>query len=104
MKTYQTEALLTLVANVARNGGKPLHDITIGCSKLQKLASSLRKRYEAACSYEWACTTEYERRTDKLELKAQTLAKDLGVFLEIQRDPRGWPFIVTTGKTEISIG
>lgn len=62
--------------------------------KLSRIARSLHKRYEAACSYEWANTEAYEKRTESLELKAMQVGLDLDVVVTHQRDPRGWPLII----------
>lgn len=105
MNSHQIEAMLTLTAEIARlKQDTKLYEIPRGVAKLQRLAASLHKRYEAACSYEWANTEAYEKRTDQLEKKALMLAAELCVGLEIQRDPRGWPFIFNTGERETRLG
>jgi len=73
-------------------------------AKLGKLASSLHKRYEADCSYQWADTDQYRARTAKLEAQAQAIAKEMAIGLEFQRDPRGYPFIVKLGNYETRLG
>lgn len=105
MNKHQLEAVCTLIAEVARYSSTvKTYDIPRNFIKLQKLASSLHKRYEAACSYEWTDTEAYRARTEALENKALRLAEDLGIGLEIQGDPRGWPFIVRVGGAETRLG
>ena len=80
------------------------HRIATTVRDLQKLAASLRKRYEAACSYEWANTPAYERRTERMEAKAAEFApfNTMGrLTVEHQRDPRGWPLILKLRGVEI---
>jgi hypothetical protein len=86
---------LTIAAKVAQ--GKPQlspYEIARDIRAITQLAIKLHKRYKAACNYEWATTDAYERRTDKLEVKAQQHADALGVILEFQHDPRGWSLIL----------
>ena len=105
MKTNQIEAMLTLTAEIAREvPDTKLYTIPRNVAKLQRLASSLHKRYEDACSYEWACAEGYKKRTGKLEERVCELAKELGVVLALQRDPRGWPVIVTVAGKETRLG
>ena len=61
---------------------------------LARVGRQLHNRYEASCSYAWACTKRYEARTDRLEAAAQALAAAVNVRSELQRDPRGWPLIL----------
>ena len=61
---------------------------------LARVGRQLHNRYEASCSYAWACTKRYEARTDRLEAAAQALAAAVNVRSELQRDPRGWPPIL----------
>ncbi len=104
--THQIEAMLNLTAEVSRVNTKvKMYEIPRAVAKLQRIASSLHKRYEAACSYEWANTEAYEKRTERLEWKAGELAEAIGVQVEFQRDPRGWPMsIKTLGGYETRIG
>lgn len=105
MNKFQNEAMLTLAVLITRH--QPLinpHLICMIVAKLQRLAVSLRKRYEASCSYEWACTEAYETQTGKLEARAMSLVAELGVKLELQRDPRGWPMIFTVAGREERLG
>lgn len=57
--------------------------------ELATKAESLRKRYENACSYQWACTPEYEARTAKAEQRLVKAVTDLGLHAYLQTDPRG---------------
>jgi hypothetical protein len=80
------------------------HRVTSVVMDLQHMAASLHKRYEAACSYEWANTPAYERRTERMEAKAADLApfQTMGrLTVEHQRDPRGWPLILKLNGVEI---
>lgn len=107
MKTHQIENLLSLASEIARTcppAKAKTFEIPRVLMKLQKLAISLQHRYEAACSYEWACTEAYEKRTERLETKAGELAKTLGLSLEHQRDPRGWPLKLMVAGNERGIG
>jgi len=71
---------------------------------LGKIARQLHRRYEASCSYEWATTHRYQSRTDRLEDRATTIAAQIDVTVEFQRDPRGWPLILRFGDNELRLG
>ena len=103
MQTHQIENLLSLAVIIARARPEAkTHEIPIALGKLQRLAISLHKRYEAACNYDVGL--EYLRRTEALEQKAQSLATSLGLRLECQRDPRGAPIILDVDGHEYRIG
>ena len=72
--------------------------ITQHILKLASIAQSLQRRYAAACSYQWADTDTYRRRTKNLEKKAADLALGLGLDMTFQPDPRGWPLIFTFNR------
>lgn len=74
-----------------------IHDV-------QKIGEQLHRRYEAQCSYPWANTERYQKRTEALEAKADTAAAFGGLTVEFQRDPRGWPIIVKFPNTECRLG
>lgn len=76
---------------------KAVHD-------LARLGRQLHRRYEASCSYAWADTERYQRQTDRLEVRARRCAEEIGLDLEFQRDPRGWPLIVKFGDQEHRLG
>jgi hypothetical protein len=57
--------------------------------RLQALGRVLRKRFEAICSYEWANTEAYGRRTDTAVKAALQLVFTLGLTCDVNRDPRG---------------
>ena len=59
--------------------------------KLIRAATSLHKRYEAACSYEWATTEDYERQTERKEAAVTAMLAPYGITAAFQRDPRGAP-------------
>ena len=101
----QTYEMLTHVARIAAECPElSPHRVATTVMDLQRMAASLHKRYEAACSYEWANTPAYERRTERMEAKAaafapfQTMGK---LTVEHQRDPRGWPLILKLRGVEI---
>ena len=71
---------------------------------LQKMGQQLHRRYEAACSYPSASTEDYEKRTTRLEDKAHDTAANARIALAYQRDPRGWPLIITINGSEHRIG
>lgn len=83
---------LAMAVNAVADGG--LNTIRT-VQALAKAAKSLQKRYENECSYEWADTDAYRKRTENLEKKAAELFKSLGLpescTMELQGDPRGWP-------------
>lgn len=56
---------------------------------LARAAESLRKRYEAECSYEWADTEAYRKRTETQERNLVARVEALGLHAYIQSDPRG---------------
>jgi hypothetical protein len=56
---------------------------------LATLGERLRKRYENACSYQWATTEAYEAGTDRLESRLKEECQRLGLKLYIQGDCRG---------------
>lgn len=98
-------AQLNVVAEIVKtNPDCKIYNVTRDVANLAKIARSLHKRYEASCSYEWATTDKYNRATDRLEDKAQSIGINLGVTIGLQRDPRGWPVIVKTGLYETRLG
>jgi hypothetical protein len=60
-------------------------------SRLIRAATSLHRRYEAACSYEWACTEAYERGTERKEDAVRKMLAPHGIACEFGSDPRGAP-------------
>jgi len=99
MKKEAIEQCLFLAAKIGREqAGIQPYEIAKNIAKLQKIASSLHKRYEADCSYQWADTEEYRARTERLELHAGEIVELLGtpkIKLKLQRYPRGWPIQLT---------
>ena len=63
-------------------------------------ATSLHKRFEAECSYQWADTDKYRNRTQRLIGKILEKAKIYQMTMEINQDPRGAPLKITTCKGE----
>lgn len=75
--------------------------IASGVVELQGIASALHRRYEEACNTQ--LTEAQEKATARMETNAFTLCEKLGIKLEINRDPRGWPLICRIGKFESEI-
>lgn len=71
---------------------------------LHKIGQQLHRRYEASCSYPYASTEAYEKRTTRLEDTAYDTAANARIALGFQRDPRGWPLIITINDREYRIG
>jgi hypothetical protein len=76
---------------------KAIHD-------LQKTGEQLHRRYVADCSYQYADTDKFRRRTEVLEDQAHETAANARLTLGFQRDPRGWPLIITINNREYRIG
>ena len=60
----------------------------------------LRKRYENACSHTWAATESASRITEGLEGECVALARDAGLSVYLQTDPRGCTVYV--GREELT--
>ena len=108
MNKESMEAMLTLTTLISKaRPDLPGLMIPRNVAKLQRLAHSLHKRYVryvAMCNYQGANTDQYLKTTDTLEAKALSLAAELGVALELQRDPRGRPMIFTIDGREERLG
>lgn len=90
--------------------------------ELQKQGAALHTRFENLCNgFPWdkdgTHTERYERATDKKESKLIQLCADhgialthdvnekrAGVFLMLQRDPRGWPIALFVTGREYRLG
>lgn len=105
MKTQTALHLSTLTAYLTAQGTPP-REAAQTIHEAHRLAKALHARYEAQCSYEWANTPEYEKRTDKLEAKlcatleaagfsSYETPPSNGLHYALQRDPRGWPLILS---------
>lgn len=57
--------------------------------ELAKQGERLRRRYENSCSYEWACTDQYEADTGRAEKRIADLCESVGLRLYLQTDCRG---------------
>lgn len=107
MNKYRQEAMMTLAQAIdaVQDGG--LNTIRT-VQALAKGARSLHKRYENECSYQWADTDAYRKRTENLEKKLAALFAELNLpdncTMEIQGDPRGWPLIFTIDGREHRLG
>lgn len=71
---------------------------------MHKLGRMLHRRYEADCSYPYADTIKYRKRTTILEDHVCDAAAAARLTVGFQRDPRGWPLILAFGSTEIRVG
>ena len=98
------EAGLSLAAHCASLVNLPSHVIAHHVFSLMKIAAQLHKRYEAACSYQWSDTTTYRKHTLNLEREALEHGEALGLYVEYQTDPRGWPLILSSGSGSTHAG
>ena len=72
---------------------------------LDKMGAALNRRYLASCNHKWATTEAYEKRTDKMEDKLCKMVADFsGVVVTLQRDPRGWPVVITIDDCDFYLG
>lgn len=80
MMKQQVQNLLLVAVSVAQ---KRPHvapgNIATNLGKLQRLAVSLKKRWETTAEYEWAQTADYAKQTRKLEDKVTELGDAIGV-------------------------
>ena len=80
-------------------------DVARDMGKLQKLASSLSKRYYEEATFSWAQTREREEKTRDLEKRAQELAKVLGIKLAIDTQANAYPpFVLIIAGNEYELG
>lgn len=121
-KKYVREAKFRAAAAMAEHLNKNTFNEAIPfVDYLNRAGATLHTRYENQCSYEWACTEEYERVTDK---RQKTLLKNAsefgfivtddvnekreGAFIRMQTDPRGWPieliFNTAESRNSYSLG
>ena len=101
MTKDRTENMLTLVGAIIK--AKPdLSPVAVSrnIAKLNRLAVTLRKRYENGLNEAWACDPEYERETDHHEAKAKELANELGLALRVNDDPNGAALALTVNGYE----
>lgn len=103
-RNHKTMAMLEIIGTIMRDiPESKLYEVSRAVYDLQKIAAQLHKRYEAACSYQWACTEKYERKTEKLESMAQEIGAGIGITVGHQHDPRGWPLVLIIGGREYSL-
>jgi hypothetical protein len=76
---------------------RAIHDI-------HKIGTQLHNRYAAQCSYPYADTDRYRKRTETLQDQAHEIASNARLTIAHQGDPRGWPIIVALGEREYRIG
>lgn len=67
-----------------------------GLRELAFREAALGFRYAASCSYQWATTERYERGTREHEEGVRKLARDMGLHVYLQTDPRGRTVYVDT--------
>jgi len=65
--------------------------------QLVKISQSLHALDENACNY--GLSKRQEKRQENLEKKADLLAKDIGLYVYHQGDPRGCSLYLTKNKT-----
>lgn len=101
MKKDQVENLLLIAVKLGQAmPSKHPVDIARNLGKLQKLAVSLRKRYENMCNYQWASGDVFEAHTSRLEKRVIELSAELGVKSDAQRDPRGASVCLKLGTVD----
>ena len=93
------EAVAEFAAVLAYETGKRVDVVGALASKLIRAASSLHKRYEAECSYEWADTDEYRAATERKEAAVSKLLAPYGIGVTFNGDPRGAPIKLQLPKT-----
>lgn len=124
MKKETVEHLLTVAAQLSRDlPGTSAYQWARFVYQANTMAASLQRRYEAACSYAWATTDAYTKRTESLEHKLVRLCAQAGfqvvenwaitgdggafrltdeelakgTYCALQTDPRGWSLILRFG-------
>ena len=99
-------ACLEAAALAARQNPEPsAYRIARSIHDLHKLGRALHRRYEADCSYAYADTPKYRKRTSIIEDHVCDAAAAARLTVGFQRDPRGWPLVlVFSGNAEIRIG
>lgn len=103
MQSDSVNNLVYLSALIAKSSGRIPFDISRNLVKLQKLATTLRKRYENERIYAWARSDEFLKVNLAHENKAIELARELGLQLRVQKSA-DWPFVIEVGKREERIG
>lgn len=126
MKKYIEEAKRNAARAIAKNAkltaDSVFDDVLPLMDELQKTGASLHSRYENLCNgFPWdkdgSYTEKYERATDKKEEKIIQLCaahgiaathdvneRREGVFIMLQRDPRGWPIVLYVSGREYRLG
>lgn len=103
MNKAQIEAELEVSVLVSKISCLRAHLIAREVHRLGVIARSLHRRYENMWNYAWASGDRYNADTDRLEARATAICKDLGVDNTFQRDPRGWPLILTFNGQDTTI-
>lgn len=65
--------------------------------KLQQISRSLHRLDENSCNY--GLTERQEKREERLEKTAESIAKEYGFVSYHQSDPRGWSLYLVNPKT-----
>jgi len=85
--------LLSVAMALAEGRGGRSYGNCMRLGKLESMAIALSKRYEAACSYQWADTDKFRAATERLELRIKAVVSGFDdkhrVTCELQGDPRG---------------
>ena len=121
---YVMEAKEGAVKRLAESTGKNGFDLRDFIDAIQRAGAALHTRYENECngfpfdkdgSYAAKYEAATERRERSLIEKAkeqgftecasfETDTKRLGLFVALQRDPRGWPVILVIEGREYRLG
>jgi hypothetical protein len=93
MSKYIIEAVALVSAIIARHNKKlGPSQIASRVVDIDSIGRTLHKLYEDDCNLD--TSPRREKREKKLEEKVTSIAKELGVTVEFQGDPRGWPLII----------
>ena len=118
MKKYTKEAILQAARAIAEGMDKNTFSEAIPfAERMNKAAKSLQRRYENECSYEWANTPQYIKRTENMEAKiikectefgfdmtSDVNEKRAGAWFRLQTDPRGWALVLIVNGSEYRLG
>ena len=121
---YVMEAKEGAVKRLAESTGKNGFDLIPFIDSLQRAGAALHTRYENECngfpfdndgSFAAKYEAATERREDSLLKLAATMGfmecasfetdeKKTGLFIALQRDPRGWPVVLVIEGREYRLG
>ena len=123
-RRFIIESKDTAVSSLAESTGENGFDIVPFVDYLQRASATLHSRYENLCNgfpfdKDGSYTESYESKTDKMEKTLMRRAaekgfqecgqyeideKKKGLFIALQRDPRGWPLILKIDGQEVRLG